>query len=67
MTIRSDLPGLAPHPGSVPESAAENIAVSPTGARVVAEVRGDIFTLPGEKGDIRNLTNTPGSAERDPA
>jgi tricorn protease len=29
-------------------------------------VRGDIFTLPGEKGDIRNLTNTPGSAERDP-
>jgi tricorn protease len=67
VTIRGDLPSLAPHLANVPESAAENIAVSPTGARVVAEVRGDIFTLPVEKGDIRNLTNTPASAERDPA
>jgi tricorn protease len=67
VTIRGDLPGLAPHLAGVPENAVENIALSPTGARVVAEARGDIFTLPGEKGDIRNLTNTPGSAERDPA
>lgn len=67
VTIRGDLPSLAPHLANAPESAAENIAVSPTGARVVAEARGDIFTLPVEKGDIRNLTNTPGSAERDPA
>src|SRR5262249_1336884 len=28
---------------------------------------GEILTVPGEKGDIRNLTNTPGVAERDPA
>jgi tricorn protease len=34
---------------------------------VVAEAHGDIFTLPGEKGDIRNLTRTPGTAERDPS
>ena len=67
VTIRGDLPGLTPHLASVAESAAENISVSPTGARVVAEAQGDIFTLPVEKGDIRNLTNTPGSAERDPA
>jgi tricorn protease len=67
VTIRGDLPGLAPHLAGVPENAVENVAVSPTGARVVAEARGDIFTLPAEKGDIRNLTNTPGSAERDPA
>jgi tricorn protease len=67
VTIHGDLPSLAPHLASVPENAAENIDVSPTGARVVAEARGDIFTLPAEKGDIRNLTKTPGSAERDPS
>ncbi|MDQ2901822.1 MAG: protease, partial [Acidobacteriota bacterium] len=67
VSIHGDLASLEPHLGSVPESAAENIGVSPTGARVVTEARGDIFTLPGEKGDIRNLTNSPASAERDPA
>jgi tricorn protease len=67
VSIHGDLASLEPHLGSVPEGAAENIAVSPTGARIVAEARGDIFTLPAEKGDIRNLTKTPGSAERDPS
>jgi tricorn protease len=67
VTIHGDLPSLAPHLESVPENAAENIGISPTGARVVAEAHGDIFTLPVEKGDTRNLTGTPGSAERDPS
>ena len=31
------------------------------------EARGEIFTVPAEKGDARNLTSSPGSAERDPA
>src|SRR3989454_3824788 len=44
-----------------------NIAISPTGKRVVVEARGEIFTIPAEKGDVRNLTNSGGSAERDPA
>ena len=44
-----------------------NIALSPTGRRVVVEARGEIFTIPAEKGDVRNLTNSSGSAERDPA
>ena len=35
-------------------------AISPTGARAVFQVRGDIVTVPAEKGSIRNLTNTPG-------
>jgi tricorn protease len=67
VTIDGDLPQLAPHLASVPARAMENISVSPSGARIVVEARGDIFTLPAEKGDIRNLTNTPGVAERDPA
>ena len=43
------------------------MAFSPTGKRVVVEARGEIFTIPAEKGDVRNLTNSSGSAERDPA
>ena len=65
--IRADLPALTPHLAAVPGAAIETLAISPTGVRAVVEARGDIFTLPAEKGDIRNLTHTPGSAERDPS
>ncbi|MFH1965793.1 MAG: peptidase S41, partial [Acidobacteriota bacterium] len=41
--------------------------ISPTGARAVVNFRGDIITLPAEKGDARNLTNTAGVHERYPA
>ncbi len=44
-----------------------NIALSPTGKRAAIEARGEIFTVPAEKGDVRNLTQSSGSAERDPA
>ncbi len=42
-------------------------SVSPSGARVALEIRGEIVTVPTEKGDPRNLTNTPGANERSPA
>ncbi|HEY0232213.1 MAG TPA: hypothetical protein VGC55_13250, partial [Dokdonella sp.] len=45
----------------------DNAALSPTGARAVFEAHGDILSVPAEKGDVRNLTRTPGVAERDPA
>jgi len=41
--------------------------ISPTGARAVIDFRGEIITVPAEKGDPRNLTNTPGVHERFPA
>jgi len=44
-----------------------NAALSPTGARAVFEFRGEIITMPAEKGDPRNLTNSPGVHDRDPA
>jgi len=44
-----------------------NADISPSGARAVFEARGEILTVPAEKGDIRNLTNTPGADERYPA
>ena len=45
----------------------QNAGISPTGARAVFEARGEILTVPAEKGDIRNLTRSTGVAERDPA
>jgi tricorn protease len=42
-------------------------SLSPSGARVAFEFRGEIVTLPREKGDDRNLTQTPGVHERSPA
>ena len=30
-------------------------------------MRGEILTVPAKKGDVRNLTRTPGVHERDPA
>ena len=41
-------------------------AISPTGVRAVFAARGEIITVPAEKGDPRNLTNTPGVMEREP-
>jgi len=44
-----------------------NLALSPTGKRIAVEARGEIFTIPAERGDVRNLTNSSASAEREPA
>jgi tricorn protease len=44
-----------------------NAHISPTGARALFEARGEILTVPAEKGDTRNLTQTDGVMERDPA
>jgi tricorn protease len=40
---------------------------SPTAARVAFEFRGEIVTMPAEKGDVRNLTQTVAAHERSPA
>ncbi|MFI5180904.1 MAG: PDZ domain-containing protein [Thermoanaerobaculia bacterium] len=42
-------------------------ALSPSGARAAFEFRGEIVTVPAEKGDPRNLTNTTAVHERAPA
>ena len=41
--------------------------LSPTGTRAVFGFRGEIVTVPGEKGDVRNLTQSLGAHERYPA
>jgi tricorn protease len=44
-----------------------NFSLSPSGVRAVMEAWGEIFTIPVEKGDVRNLTHSSAIAERDPA
>jgi len=39
------------------------MALSPTGRRAAVEARGEIFTVPAEKGDVRNMTASSASAE----
>ncbi len=64
--VDPDLPGTRPHLVNVAKNI-ENADISPNGTRAVFEAHGEILTVPAEKGDIRNLTQTPGAAERDPA
>ena len=65
--VHGELASLAPHIESIRPDEIHNASISPTGARAVFEAHGDIFTVPGEKGDTRNLTNTSNAAERDPS
>lgn len=44
-----------------------SIDISPTGSRVVFDFRGDIITMPAEKGDPRNITLTTGVHEKYPS
>ncbi|HVP38367.1 MAG TPA: S41 family peptidase [Candidatus Saccharimonadales bacterium] len=77
-----DLPGETPKriqvwvPDDKPAARAEyrNVSqwitefdLSPSAKRAVIAARGDLFTVPAEKGDVRVLVGTPGSRERDPA
>jgi len=64
--VNGDFPAVRPHFVPVGEKI-ETANISPTGARAVFEAHGEILTAPVEHGDIRDLTNTVGVAERDPA
>ncbi|HET8947824.1 MAG TPA: PDZ domain-containing protein [Candidatus Polarisedimenticolia bacterium] len=63
--VRGDFPWAMPHWDDV-ASQITDASLSPSGARAVFEARGEIFTVPGEKGDVRNLTRSPGAADRSP-
>ena len=65
--VHGELASLAPHRATLTPDEIQNAALSPTGARALFEAHGEIFTVPGEKGDTRNLTQTPGVAERNPS
>ncbi len=66
ITINGDMLSVRPKHEKVAKQIT-NATISPTGARAVFEARGEILTVPAEKGNARDLTNTTGVAERDPA
>lgn len=64
--VRGDFSWLMPHWEDV-ANRLTNAQLSATGKRAIFEARGDIFTVPVDKGDWRNLTTTEGAAERTPS
>ncbi|MEO8274715.1 MAG: PDZ domain-containing protein [Thermoanaerobaculia bacterium] len=64
--VEGDLPGVRTRWTGVGDAIA-SAAISPSGKRAVFSARGDIFTVPAEKGDVRNLTHSSSAADRDPA
>ena len=49
------------------EKKIESFNLSPDGNRGIFEARGDLFSVPAEKGNVVDLTNTSGYAERYPS
>ena len=65
ITAAGDFPWMLPQWKDV-TGRMTNLALSPTGRRAAVEARGEVFTIPAERGDVRNLTNASGSAEIHP-
>ncbi|HLI76610.1 MAG TPA: hypothetical protein VKV02_06655, partial [Acidobacteriaceae bacterium] len=64
--IAADLPEVRPHLQNV-AAQIENYSLSPSAVRVAVEAHGEILTVPAKNGPTRNLTDTPGVMEREPA
>ncbi len=47
-------------------NSAKSASLSPTGKRAIMESRGEIFTIPVEHGNVRNITKSSGAADRVP-
>jgi tricorn protease len=66
ITATGDFPWMLPHWEDVTARMAD-LSLSPTGKRILVDARGEVFTIPADKGDVRDLTHSSGSAEIDPA
>jgi tricorn protease len=65
ITVHGDFPWAEPHWENV-TTRFEDVSLSPTGKRIIGEARGDIFTIPVENGNARNLTHSSDVADRKP-
>lgn len=63
--VHGDLPWARPQLKNV-GTMIRAASISPTGTRAAFEARGDIFTVPAEKGDYRDLTQSSGAHDRTP-
>ena len=62
--VNGDLAAVRPHFAKVEAKSIHHFNVSPSGARALFEAWGEIFTVPTDKGDIRNLTRSPAGRGR---
>ncbi len=60
--VEGDLPRTLPYFKNVTEDV-DAMGLSPAGKRALFTARGEVFSVPAEKGEIRNLTQTPGVRE----
>lgn len=65
ITVDGDFPWAESRWEDVTKNIA-SAALSPTGKRALMESRGEIFTVPVEQGDMRNLSHSAGVADRAP-
>jgi tricorn protease len=65
ITVTGDFPWAETRAENVTLQAT-NASLSPTGKRILLEARGEIFTVPVENGDPRNLTQSSAAADRRP-
>jgi len=65
--IRDEPMETRPHFEPVDTKAVLAAALSANGKRLYVETHGEILSIPAEKGDVRNLTHSPGTADRSPS
>jgi len=65
INVRGDFPWAETQWEDVSDDA-ESASLSPTGQRVIMSARGEVFTVPVENGDTRNITQSSGAADRAP-
>jgi len=62
--VTGDFPYTAPYFKNVADNV-ESFDISPSGKRVIFVARGELFTVPAENGNVRNVSETPAHRERD--
>ncbi len=65
ITVNGDFPWAETRWTDVTRNA-RAVSISPTGKRIILEARGEIFTVPAEEGDARNMTRSSGAADHEP-
>ena len=67
VVIEEETTETRPHFEPIDPAAVLSSALSANGKRLYLETHGEIVSVPAEKGDVRNLTRSPGTADRSPA
>ncbi len=67
INVNGDLNWGRPRWNNITSTSLANASLSPTGKRALFEYRGEVFTVPKENGDWRNITRSTSAADRYPS